>query len=116
MDMLIPPQSVVSINLTGRQCRTISFAFTDFLDAVKIFKEFPAEVIIAARSILSWSRGYAEKEHNGSEFYDIKIPKYQADLIALALTYETMRNRIGQQDIELILIAISRQVKMGEKS
>ena len=59
-NLLLKMPDTVAVQLSGRQCRLINWVFTDFLEAAVLMPEMPGDLLVACRSIMTFTRLRAE--------------------------------------------------------
>jgi hypothetical protein len=99
----VDQSETIAVQLTGRQCRVISWLFTDFLEAAVLLPEMPLDLIYACRSIVTFTRGIAETTHNGADGKVVSMSATQGHFIAFALTLEAMRRIPDRPDLLAVI-------------
>ena len=107
-NLLLKIPDTVTVQLSGRQCRLINWVFTDFLEAATLMPEMPEDLLMACRSIMTFTRWRAENSNDGNIPYPIKINVLQAHFIAFAVTLEAQRRIPDRPDLIELISAIGR--------
>ena len=106
--ILLKIPGTVTVQLTGRQCRLINWVFTDFLEAATLMPEMPEDLLIACRSIMTFTRLRAEDSNDGNTPSPVKINVLQAHFITFAVTLEAQRRVPDRPDLVELISAIGR--------
>jgi hypothetical protein len=107
-NLLLKIPDTVTVQLSGRQCRLINWVFTDFLEAATLMPEMPEDLLIACRSIMTFTRLRAENSNDGNIPYPVNINVLQAHFIAFAVTPEAQRRVPDRPDLVELISAIGR--------